>query len=203
MKNITAADIEAMDKLVRVQFANSLPGPKPIALVGTMDLAGKPNLAPFSSVVHLGSNPALIGLVNRPDVVERHTLANLLETKSYTINHVHPDILKQAHQCSARYPKDRAEFTATGLTAHFEKDVHAPFVAESRLRFALELVETIPIQANNTLLIIGKVTLVQLPSEHLAADGSIDLPALQSLASTALDTYFQISHLARLPYAKP
>ncbi|MBC7979521.1 MAG: flavin reductase [Armatimonadetes bacterium] len=199
MLTIASADIENMDKLVRVQFANSLPGPKPISLIGTIDAAGKTNLAPFSTVTHLGSNPALIGLVSRPNPVARHTLANILETKSYTINHVHSGILSQAHNCSARYPKEISEFSATGLTPHFEPSIRAPFVAESRLRFALDLVETIPIKANNTILVIGKVTLVQLPREHLHPDGSIDLFAIDSLASTALDTYFQLTPLARLP----
>ncbi len=203
MKSITSADIAAMDKLVRVQFANSLPGPKPVSLVGSIDADGRTNLAPFSTVTHLGSNPPLIGLVSRPDLVDRHTLSNILATRSYTINHVNSDILEQAHQCSARYARNRSEFTATGLTTHFENGVEAPFVAEARIRFALELEETIPIKTNDTVLIVGKVTLVQLPEEHLADDGSIDLPALGSLASTALDTYFEISRLSRLPYAKP
>lgn len=191
-----------MKKLARVQFVNSLPGAKPISLVGSIDAEGKANLAPFSTVTHLGSNPALIGLVSRPDLVNRHTLSNILATESYTINHVHAAIVEQAHNCSARYPREIAEFSATGLTPHFEGGISAPFVSESIFRFALELVETIPITANNTILIIGKVTLVQLPEEHLAEDGSIDLPALGSLASTALDTYFKIEHLTRLPYAK-
>ncbi len=203
MKSITLTDIENMDKLTRVQFANSLPGPKPISLVGTVDAEGRINLAPFSTVTHLGSNPALIGLVSRPDLVDRHTLSNILATKSYTINHVHSGIVGQAHNCSARYPRETSEFSATGLTPHFEDGVSAPFVGESKFRFALELAETIPIPTNNTILIIGKVVLVQLPGEHLAEDGSIDLPALGSLASTALDTYFKIEHLTRLPYAKP
>lgn len=203
MKSISLQDIEKMDKLARVQFANSLPGPKPISLVATIDSEGQTNLAPFSTVTHLGSNPALIGLVSRPDLVDRHTLSNILASKSYTINHIHAGIVGQAHNCSARYSRETSEFDATGLTSHFEKGVAAPFVGESKFRFALELVETIPITANNTILIIGKVVLVQLPEEYLADDGSIDLPALGSLASTALDTYFEINHLTRLPYAKP
>ncbi|MGJ8644367.1 MAG: flavin reductase family protein [Luteolibacter sp.] len=203
MKSITSADLEAMDKLVRVQFANSLPGSKPISLVGSIDTEGNTNLAPFSSVTHLGSSPAMIGLVSRPDIVDRHTLSNILETNSYTINHLHPAILEQAHNCSARYPKDRSEFEATGLSPHFEDGIAAPFVAESRFRFSLELEETIPIKANNTILIVGRVSLIQILEEHLGADGSVDLPALGSLASTALDTYFQLTQPIRLPYAKP
>lgn len=203
MKHITAADLAEMDKLARVQLANSLPGPKPISLVATIDSSGQTNLAPFSTVTHLGSSPALIGLISRPDIVERHTLSNILQTHSYTINHIHPGILPQAHQCSARYPREASEFTATGLTPHFHPGITAPFVAESRFRFALELVETIPIPSNNTLLIVGHVTLIQLHGEHLSPDGSLDLTALGSMASTALDTYFELTHPIRLPYAKP
>ena len=202
MKTITAAGIEAMDSIARVQFANSLPGPKPISLVGTMDAEGRTNLAPFSTVTHLGSKPPLIGLVSRPDLVERHTLSNILATRSYTINHLHPGILHQAHACSARIPRGVSEFEATGLTPLFVENIAAPFVSESRLRFALELVDTMPIPANGTVLIIGRVVLVQLPGHSLSEDGSIDLPALGSLASTALDTYFRISEPTRLPYAK-
>jgi flavin reductase (DIM6/NTAB) family NADH-FMN oxidoreductase RutF len=202
MKNIHLADIESMEKLARVQFANTLPGPKPISLIGSINSLGQTNLAPFSSVTHLGSNPALIGLISRPDLVDRHTLSNILDTHSYTINHVHSQILEQAHNCSARYSRETSEFTATGLTPHFEPGITAPFVAESRFRFALDLVETIPISANDTILIIGKVRLVQLPEDHLSEDGSIDLTAIDSLASTALDTYFQLSQPTRLPYAK-
>jgi flavin reductase (DIM6/NTAB) family NADH-FMN oxidoreductase RutF len=202
MLSLNSSDIAAMEKLARVQFANSLPGPKPICLIGTIDSSGKTNLAPFSTVTHLGSNPPLIGLVSRPDLVERHTLANILETKSYTINHVHAAILDQAHNCSARYPKEASEFTATGLTPHFEIGIAAPFVGESRLRYALELAETVSISTNGTVLIIGRVVLAQLPEEHLAEDGSVDLPGLGSMASTALDTYFQLKDPVRLPYAK-
>lgn len=203
MKSIRLSDIEAMDKLARVRFANTLPGPKPFCLVGSVDAEGGTNLAPFSTVTHLGSNPALIGLVSRPDLVERHTLSNILATGSYTINHVHAEMLEQAHHCSARYPRETSEFAAAGLTPHFEEGVAAPFVAESRLRFALTLVETISITSNGTVLIVGKVILAQIPAAHLGEDGTIDLTALGSLASTALDTYFRLSEPTRLPYAKP
>jgi hypothetical protein len=39
-------------------------------------------------------------------------------------------------------------------------------------------------------------------SRHLAEDGSIHLEGLDVVASTALDTYFGITPLVRLPYAK-
>ena len=202
MKTIRSHDLESMDKRVRVQFATSLPGVKPVCLVGTRNPAGLGNLAPFSSVIHLGSNPLLLGMITRPDVVERHTLANILESGCWTLNHLHPGIVHAAHQCSARYPAEVSEFDATGLTEHSEPDFTAPFVAESRFRIGLELEEIVDVRANNTKLIVGRVTLVQIEDGRLQADGSVHLEGLDAVASTALDTYFGITTLVRLPYAK-
>jgi len=200
MRRITKAKIETMAKLERVQLATSLTGPKPICLVGTMDSSGQRNLAPFSSVVHYGSNPALLGLVTRPDTVERHTLSNIRELGCYTLNHLHPEILEQGHQCGARYPRDVSEFDATGLTP-IESDGFVS-VSESRLRIGLRLAEEIPIEINATRLILGTVEWVEVAADALQPDGSIDLEALEVVASTALDTYFRVTQIARLPYAK-
>ncbi len=202
MQTITASDIGRMDIFSRVQFATSLPGAKPISLIGTSDASGRSNLAPFSSILHLGSDPCLLGMVSRPDLVERHTLANLIERGCWTINHLHQGILMAAHQCSARYPKEVSEFEATGLTPHFETGFSAPFVAESLLRMGLELEDIIHIPANGTKLIVGRVTLVQVAEGGLLDRGGIDLVGLDCLASTSLDTYFTIQPLARLAHAK-
>ncbi|MEM1083635.1 MAG: flavin reductase [Verrucomicrobiota bacterium] len=203
MRTLTAADFEAMEKLVRVQLATTLPGVKPVALIGTVNTSGRTNLAPFSSVVHLGSNPILLGMVTRPDVVERHTLANIIATRSWTINHLTPPMVEQAHHCAARYPDEVSEFDASNLTPHFEEGIAAPFVSESPFRMALELEDLIDIPANGTKLIVGRVTCVQLPAAQLADDGSLDLAAVDLVASTALDTYYTVENLARLGYAKP
>lgn len=202
MFTLTAADISGMELLTRVQFATSLPGAKPISLIGTTDPAGRTNLAPFSSILHLGSSPCLLGMVSRPGGADRHTLANLVETGCWTINHLHPEILDAAHQCSARYPGETSEFDATGLTAHHHPGFAAPFVAQSRFRIGLELEDVIPIPANDTRLIVGRVVLVQLAEGALNENGGIDLCGLECLASTALDTYFRIQPLARLAHAK-
>ena len=199
---ISKGGIARMDKLTRVQFATTLPGPKPICLVGTRSPEGVANLAPFSSITHLGSNPILIGMVTRPDTTEQHTLANILASESWTLNHVTTETVAQAHQCSARYPTGVSEFGATGLTELIHPGTTAPFVAECPIRYALTLEEIIDISSNGTKLIVGRVNFVELPDDAVAADGSIALTAHQSLASTALDTYFTLTEMCRLPYAK-
>lgn len=200
---INSADIDAMEQLKRVQLATSLPGAKPLCLVGTKSLTGVSNLAPFSSITHLGSKPLLIGMVTRPDTVDRHTLRNIIDTGSWTLNHLHSDILEQAHQCSARYPAETSEFAAVGLEETHHPDITAPFVKESRVRYALDLEDIVDIKANNTKLVIGRVRLIEMPDHCFQGDGGIDLVESGTLASTALDTYFSINKVAQLPYAKP
>lgn len=70
-------DIESMDKRYRTNFVNSLPGFKSANLIGTISHSGIPNLAIFSSVIHVGASPALMGMLFRPVSVPRHTYQNI------------------------------------------------------------------------------------------------------------------------------
>ena len=204
MKTFHSEEIESFDKLVKVQLATSLPGIKPVCLVGTVDLQGRENLSLFSSITHFGSSPLIIGMVTRPDTVERHTLSNILDTNCWTLNHVHQEILEQAHQASAKYPKEQSEFIATGLTPHYlSSEFIAPAVKESRVQMGLSLESIIDIPVNGTKLILGKVEWVSLCEEAFSEDGSIDFDKTGTLGSTALDTYFSAQKVARLPYARP
>jgi flavin reductase (DIM6/NTAB) family NADH-FMN oxidoreductase RutF len=202
MKAFTGADIAAMDDRYRVFFVNALSGFKSANLVGTTNGRGHDNLAMFSSVVHLGSNPPLLGMVSRPHSVRRDTLENIRSTGYYTVNHVHADFFEAAHQASARYDAEVSEFEAVGLTARHGNHP-APYVAESPLQIGLAHRQTIDLDINGTCLVIGEVVEVHLEDTALAQDGSIDLGRLGSLAVAGLDGYYAPTPLARLSYAKP
>ena len=205
MKNtyFSSSDILQMESRQRAAFMNSLSGFKSASLIGSIDNKGNTNLAIFSSVVHLGSNPALIGFINRPDSTSRHTLENILETNCFTINHINAAIYKQAHQTSARYPKDISEFDATRLTPEFSKLLEAPYVRESHIKYGLEFVEKHELKINGTILIIGKVVEIIIPESCLLAHGAIDIEKAETIAISGLDSYHTTHQLARLTYAKP
>jgi flavin reductase (DIM6/NTAB) family NADH-FMN oxidoreductase RutF len=200
---LNRADIDAMESRYRAALINSVSGYKSANLIGTCDRAGSPNLAIMSSAVHLGSHPPLLMLVLRPTTARQHTLENILETGSYTINHVSTHHFEAAHQTAARYAKDVSEFDAVGLTADWQEGVSAPFVAEAAVSLGMKLREHRPLEINGTQLIIGEICRVILPDEALLEDGSIDLELAGSVALSGLDTYFETSRLAKLPYAKP
>ena len=64
--HIKKNEFENLDSFYRSNLVNSVVGIKQANLIGTISKSGITNLAIFSSVVHLGSNPALIGFFNRP-----------------------------------------------------------------------------------------------------------------------------------------
>jgi flavin reductase (DIM6/NTAB) family NADH-FMN oxidoreductase RutF len=181
---------------------NSLNGYKSANLIGTQDNEGQSNLAIFSSVIHMGSNPPLLGFITRPDTVSRHTLENIKETGIYTINHINTDIIEQAHQTSARYPKNVSEFKATGLNKQYINDFKAPFVIESLIGIGMRMKEIIPIPSNGTLLVVGEVQLVSYSDGCVLEDGKIDLVKAKTVAISGLDSYHSTDQIARLSYAK-
>ncbi|MBL4857536.1 MAG: flavin reductase, partial [Idiomarina sp.] len=154
MKTYKQQDLAKMNDRDRARFVNCLSGFKSANVIGTRDRHQQNNLAMISSVVHLGSNPPLLGFVMRPQSVTRHTWENIEESGVYTINQVNENFFRQAHQTSARYPRETSEFEACGLTPEFVDGFHAPYVAESSLRIGMQQVEIIPIQHNDTALIV-------------------------------------------------
>ena len=203
MQQFNRAEIDSWERFYRANFINSLTGFKSVSLIGTVNAEGQPNLGVFSSIVHIGSQPPLIGYINRPVEAAPHTMANIQATGVYTINHIHTGILPQAHQSSAKYPADINDFDAVNLQAEFSEGIAAPFVKESRVRYALKLKQIIPIELNRTFLVIGEVTHVQIQPDILGDDGFLQLEQAGSLSSNGVDAYYKTELVDRFAYAKP
>ena len=203
MNIISSSSIQSWERFYRANFINSLTGFKSLSLIGTVNSKGQTNLGVFSSIVHIGSDPALVGYINRPTKAAPHTLANIQATGVYTINHVHPTFLERAHQSSAKYPEQVSEFEEVGLTPEFLENMKAPFVKESRVKYALSLKEIIPITLNNTFLVIGEIQHVKLEDDILLEDGFLSLDKAASLCSNGIDGYYSTQLIDRYEYAKP
>lgn len=199
---ITEQEILSLETRFRANLINSLGGFKSLTLVGTKSTQGNENLCPFSSLFHIGANPAICGVIIRPGMPDQNTLGNIINTKSYTLNHVNPDIFEQAHQASAKYDHGQSEFEHVGLSIEYSENIYAPFVAESRVKFACELVQKIDLEINGTFLILGKIVKVIIPDTILKDDGYLDLEAAQTVTCSGLDSYHTTQRLARLSYAK-
>ena len=203
MASYNIADIDSWERFYRSNFINSLTGFKSVSLIGTVSEAGQTNLAIFSSVVHIGSNPPLVGYINRPITATSHTLANIEATGVYTINHIQPHFVEKAHQTSAKYAADISEFAAVELTPEFQENIAAPFVKESSVKYALTLQEIIPIKLNDTFLVIGKISSIHLDAAIVSQDGFLQLDKANSICCNGADGYYTTDLLGRYSYAKP
>ncbi|MDN3611964.1 flavin reductase family protein [Vibrio ostreicida] len=201
-KTFSKAQLLALDTRKRAHLVNSLSGFKSANLIGTKSRSGQVNLAIVSSVIHLGSNPPLLGFISRPPQSERHTLENINETGCFTINSVHSEIVSAAHQTSARYARDQSEFDETGLTPYFCEPFFAPFVLESPIKIGLKLREQTQLSCNGTSLIIGEIETLLLPDHVVQPDGYIDMEAMDLVTISGLDSYHVTQRLYRLSYAK-
>lgn len=200
---LSKTDIENLDKVKRLNIINSISGIKPANLVGTQSKDGLTNLAIISSVIHIGSKPPYLGLILRPPgEVPRHTYENIKDTGVYTINHVQESFIKQAHYTSAKFDRAESEFDHCHFNVERIKGFEAPFVRESQLKIGMSFVEEIPIPLNGTILIIGSVEHVIIPDEAINAEGHIDLGATDTVGISGLNSYYSLSQLATLPYAR-
>ncbi|MBL0882157.1 MAG: flavin reductase [Chitinophagaceae bacterium] len=203
MITITKASIQSWDRFYRTNFINSLSGFKSVCLIGTVSKEGIPNLAVFSNIVHLGADPAMIGFINRPKAAAPDTIRNIEDTCLYTMNHIHPGIIEQAHQTSAKYDAAVNEFEVVGLNELWRDGCTAPFVQESRIQYLLSLAEIIAIPSNGTFLVTGYIESVYLSEDLREGDGFLPLEKYSSVTSLGIDAYYQTEKIHRLPYAKP
>ena len=199
--NLDQKTLLESEKLFRTKLINSLAGIRQVALIGTKSRSGQENAAVFNSLIHLGANPPLFGFISRPDSVERDTLSNIKETESYTLNLMDKGFVRQTHQTSARYPKERSEFDEVGFTPEYIENCFAPFVKEAEIKIQMKLQDIVDIKINKTILVIGSIELIRIPKNILAEDGLVKTENL--LLSGGLDAYYTGEFLEQLPYAKP
>ncbi|MFD2550683.1 flavin reductase family protein [Bizionia sediminis] len=197
------ADISNMEHLYKINLINSCSGFKSANLIATKSAAGLENVAIFSSVTHVGSEPPLLGVFMRPTTVTRHTYDNIKETGVYTLNHVHQNIIKEAHHTSAKYPREISEFTMAGLTPDYKPGISVPFVASAPVQMHMKFVEEYPIKANGTILIIGRITDLFIQEDLIEPDGFVNLSKGKVATINGLDGYAVPSLNERHAYQRP
>lgn len=198
----TKKEIEELDRVTKLKIINSVTGIKPANLIGTINNNAQTNVAIFSSVVHLGSAPPLLGFITRPQTEEvGHTYFNIIENKVYTINHIHKDFIKNAHYTSAKFSANISEFKRCNLTEEYLEDFKAPFVKESNFKIGMRFVEAIDIKQNGTKLIIGEIEHLIFP-DNAFVGGDIDLEATSGIGISGLNSYYSLKKIAKHPYVR-
>ncbi|MFV9482955.1 flavin reductase family protein [Christiangramia sp. ASW11-125] len=203
MKHIKASDIEEMEKIYRLNLVNSCTGYKSANLIATRSKSGNPNVAVFSSVTHIGSNPAMLGFVTRPLSVARNTYNNIRDTEYFTVNHIKDKMIEQAHQTAAKYDEEISEFNKTGLDEEYLDGFHAPYVKQSEVKLGCKYVNEYHIKENDTVLVVASIEHIYYDEGIQMPDGWLRLDDAGTVAVNGLDGYSLPSLLDRFHYARP
>jgi len=203
MPHFSQKDINDMRHLYKINLINCCSGYKSANLIGTKSQSGISNVAVFSSVTHIGSSPALLGFFLRPTTVIRNSYENIKETGFFTINHVHEAILQDAHHTSAKYDKSLSEFDFTLLEEEYKGDYLVPFVKDAPVQIAMKYVEEYPINANDTILLIGEIIDLYIADDLLEEDGFVNLSKGKVASINGVDGYSIPKLKTRLEYQRP
>ena len=203
MKHITRDDISQMEKLERLNIINSCTGYKSANLIATISKDGIPNVAVFSSITHLGSNPGLLGFIVRPTTVPRDTYANMKEIGFFTVNHITTDMIADAHHTSANYKLGISEFDKTNLEEEYKSDLIVPFVKGSPIQLCCKYMNEYYIKENDTIHIIASIEHIYYNENMAHKDGWLQLEKGNVVAINGLDGYCLPKLIDRFEYARP
>ena len=199
----TREQIDNLEKIKKINLINSCSGYKSANLIGTISKEGITNVAVFSSVTHLGSNPPTLGFILRPTTVPRDTYKNILESGVFTINHIYEDIIEDAHHTSAKYEEAISEFDITALEDVYLNDCIAPFVKGSPVQMEMKFIEEYHIKSNNVIHIIAEIKNLYIKDDILNQDGFLDLAKAKVAAINGLDAYAIANNNTRFNYQRP
>ncbi|MFS4469504.1 flavin reductase family protein [Maribacter sp. 2210JD10-5] len=203
MLHFSNTDLDQLTSRYRANLINSCTGYKSSNLLATKSKEGICNLAIFNSIVHIGSNPAMLGFILRPLTVRRDSYSNFKTSGYFTVNQVHKTIVEDAHHTSAKYEKNVSEFSKTKLTEVYLDDFQAPYVAESHIKIGCCYLNEYEIEENGCLLIIGAIEHIYLPEATIHKDGWVQLDKVGTITSIGLDGYALPHLINRFAYAKP
>ena len=203
MKHFSLTELLNLPSRYRANLINSCAGYKTANLIATKGENEISNVAIFNSVIHIGSNPPMLGFIVRPTTVPRNTYENIRKTQYFTINQIHKDIIKDAHHTAAKYENGISEFDKTALKEVYLDDFYAPYVEQSKIKIGCTYVNEYHIKENDTILIIGKVEHLYIEMDSVKDDGWVTLDKSETVAIVGLDGYALPEIIERLSYAKP
>jgi flavin reductase (DIM6/NTAB) family NADH-FMN oxidoreductase RutF len=199
----SSESLDSLNKIYRINLINSITGYKSANLLGTISKKGVENVAIFSSVTHLGSNPALLSFFVRPNVVPRNTYKNIKEKKIFTVNHISKDKIGDAHHTSAKYDEDISEFDKTSFQSEYKNNWKAPFVKDSAVQLGCKYLNEYYLKENGCSMIVASIEIIFIKEGLLQNDGWVELSKGDVVTVNGLDAYALPKTINRFKYARP
>jgi len=205
IQTILPSELSIPDLQRTLQFAV---GPRPIALVSSINRDGLVNLSPFSFFNLFSSNPPI--LVFSParrvrDNSTKDTLNNVFEVPEVVIHAVSHAMVEQTSLSSTEYARGINEFTKAGFTQVESMHVAPPRVAEAPVALECRVNDVVALGegpgAGN--LVICEVVAIHINDSVLDEDGRLDQDRLDLVGRLGGDWYVRAQGDALFEVEKP
>ncbi len=166
--------------------------PRPIGWISTVDIAGRPNLAPYSFYNAVASDPPVVlfgtglGPGRKPgDDAIKDSQRNAEATGEFVVNMVTDGLLDAMNRTSAHLPHGSSEFEAAGLETVPSQLVRAPRVKASPVHLECRYLQTVEMPCTTpggrNFVVFGRVVGIHI-DERVLKDGFVDISLLRPLA---------------------
>ena len=203
---VATFDPSALTPPERARLLTRLIAPRPIAVVSTMDDAGRGNLAPFSFFAPGGSAPwsCVFSATRDRHGHGKHTLANILATREYVICAATQSIAARINDASFAYPAGVDELTTVGFTPVASTLVGPPRIAESPVALECRLHQIVPHGdgPGAASYIIGEIVLVHV-DEAVLVDGLPDERLMHLVARMGADRWSRVDPSVVFDLSRP
>lgn len=175
--------------------------PRPIAWVSTIDLEGRPNLAPFSFFNAVCSTPPTLLFcpgVRGMDISPKDTYRNVRDTGEFVVNIVSQDLLEAMNITSTELPPEVNEFELAGVTPVTSVIVAPPRVGESRVNFECKVSNIIPVGdggKGSAWVVLGEIVYIHTADGIVDLNNYVDTRALAPLGRLAGPQYATVGEI--------
>jgi len=183
-------------------------GPRPIALVSTIDNEGRPNLSPFSFFNVFSANPpiAIFSPARRVrNNTTKHTLQNAALTKEVVINVVSFPIVEQTSLSSTDYKEGVNEFIKSGLTPLESIQVKPYRVKESPVHMECLVKDIISLgeEGGAGNLVVCEIVKMHISEKVLNEHNQIDPNKIDLVGRMGANWYCRASNTSLFEVQKP
>jgi flavin reductase (DIM6/NTAB) family NADH-FMN oxidoreductase RutF len=183
-------DFTELPEKDRYRLLTNFVGPRPIALVTTIDEHGCNNAAPMSFFNVFSHEPPILilGIQTRPDGRVKDTVANIRRSGEFVVHMVDMGIAREMILTGIDLPHDVDEIEFAGLSATPSRQVAPPRIAEAPCAMECRVMQLL--DYGRRTIVIGEVVQMRVRDDCLDERGHYVRPEVyQPIARLHADNY--------------
>lgn len=172
--------------------------PRPIGWISTRSADGADNLAPYSQFTNVSFDPPMVMFSSNQttDARRKDTVVNAEQTGSFVWNMATWNLREAVNVTAEELPHGIDEFERAGLTKAEARQIDAPMVADSPVRFECEYLQTLRLPGGGKMgtvdVVFGRVIGVHIADEAITADGKVDILGVRPIARMGYFDYTSV-----------